>query len=139
MKRTTLHLLTASLLALGCASAFAEPVAVVSSKSAIGAASKDDVGNLFLGKANALGGAAAVAVALKEGNATRDAFYTKFAGKSSDQAKAVISKQVFTGKAQPLKEVASDADIKSALAGDPTAVGMIDSASVDGTVKVISK
>lgn len=126
-------------LAAASLSAHADPVAVVSAKSAIGSASNDDVANLFLGKANSIGGASATPVALKEGNATRAAFYTKFAGKTADQAKAVISKQVFTGKSQPIKEVGSDADVKAALASDASSVGMIDSASVDGSVKVIAK
>lgn len=119
--------------------AFADPVAVVSTKSAIASASKEEIANLFLGKANAVAGASASPVGLKEGSSVRDAFYQKFAGKSADQAKAIISKQVFTGKAQPMKEVASDADIKSALSSDANAVGMIDSGSVDATVKVIAK
>lgn len=128
-----------ALLAAASVSAQADPVVVVSAKSAIGSASNDDVANLFLGKANALGGASATPVALKEGNATRAAFFTKFAGKTADQAKAIISKQVFTGKAQPIKELASDADVKAALASDASFVGMIDSASVDASVKVIAK
>lgn len=132
--------LAACALAAACASsAMAEPVAVVSSKSSIGSASKDDVGALFLGKGNSVGGAPATALALKEGSPTREAFYMKFSGKSSDQAKAILSKQVFTGKSQPIKEFGADADIKSALASNANAVGMIDSASVDASVKVIAK
>lgn len=120
-------------------SATAEPVAVVSSKSAIASASKDDVGNLFLGKNKSVGGASATPIAFKDGNATKEAFYKKFADKTPDQAKQVLSKQIFTGKATPLKEVSSDAEMKAALASDASAVGMIDSGAVDGSLKVIGK
>ena len=119
--------------------ALADTVAVVSAKSPIASATNEEVANLFLGKSNAIAGASATPVGLKEGSAVRDAFFQKFAGKSADQAKAIISKQVFTGKAQPMKEVASDADIKAALGADSNAVGMIDSVSVDASVKVIAK
>ena len=126
-------------LAFASAAALADPVAVVSAKSPIASASNDEVANLFLGKSSSIGGASATPVGLKEGNATRDAFYQKFAGKSADQAKAIISKQIFTGKAQPMKEVSSDSDIKNAVGSDANAVGMIDSGSVDASVKVIAK
>ena len=139
----TLHILIKGLLAMALISisglSLADPVAVVSSKSTITAASKEEIANLFLGKSNAVGGASAIPVGLKEGNPLRDAFFQHFAGKSADQAKAIISKQVFTGKAQPMKEVSSDADIKSVIASDANTVGMIDSASVDASVKIIAK
>ena len=136
---TARHFIAAGALCALAGAASADPVAVVSAKSSIGSASSEDVGNLFLGKSASVGGVNATPVALKEGSATRDAFYSKFAGKTADQAKAVLSKQVFTGKAQPIKEVGGDAEVKSALASNPNAVGMIDSGSVDASVKVIAK
>ena len=140
MNKTLMKFSLTAVIALGLSqAAFADPVAVVSVKSSISNASKEEVANLFLGKSNAVSGSSAIPIGLKEGNPLRDAFFQHFAGKSADQAKAIISKQVFTGKAQPMKEVSSDGDIKAAIGADVNAIGMIDSGSVDSTVKVISK
>jgi len=44
---------------------------------------------------------------------------------------------VFTGKATAPKEYANSAEVKKAVAADPKAIGYIDKAAVDDTVKVI--
>ena len=51
------------------------------------------------------------------------------------QVKAVWSRLVFSGKAQPPKEHADAAAVKKAVAADPKAIGYIDKAALDGTVK----
>ncbi len=90
------------------------------------------VSNIFLGKSTEL-----TAIDLPEGNAMRDAFYTKATGKEGAQLKAYWAKLVFTGKAQPLKELANDAEVKKFVANNPNAIGYIDKAAVDGSVKVV--
>lgn len=51
--------------------------------------------------------------------------------------KALWTRLIFTGKAKPPKEVASDADLKKAVAADPKAIGYIKKSEVDGSVKVV--
>lgn len=94
-----------------------------------------DAKKVFLGK----GDASAVVYELDEGNATRSAFHSAVTGKSDAQLKAFWSKQVFTGKGNPPATVSSAAAMKSAVSSNPSAVGYIDEADVDGTVKVILK
>ena len=112
--------------------ALAQSVAVIVNPKNTGAVSADQISNIFLGKSNELAG-----VDLPDGNAVRDAFYHKVTGKDGAQLKAYWAKLVFTGKAQPLKELASDAEVKKFVASNPNAIGYIDKGAVDGSVKVV--
>ena len=98
------------------------------------ALSQADVAKIFLGKNKSL-----TAVNLAEGNATRDEFNEKVLGKSASQLKSYWSKLIFTGKGTPPDELGSDADVKAKVAGDAKAIGYVDAASVDGSVKVLFK
>lgn len=111
--------------------AFAQVVVVVNPGNAK-SISADTVASIFLGKSNELSG-----VDLPDGNATREAFYQKLTGKDSAQLKAYWAKLVFTGKAQPLKEFGSDAEVKKYVAGNANAIGYIDKGAVDASVKVL--
>jgi len=122
----------ASLLLAATFPALAQSVAVIVNPKNASAVSAEQISNIFLGKSNELLG-----IDLPDGSPVRDAFYHKVTGKDGAQLKAYWAKLVFTGKAQPLKELASDADVKKFVAGNPTAIGYIDKAAVDGSVKVI--
>jgi len=111
---------------------------VVSAKSPAGKLTADQVSQLFLAKSPTLPGAGqAVLIDQSEGSAIRDAFYNKVTGKNPAQIKALWSRLVFSGAAQPPKAVASGADVKKAVAASPDAIGYIDSAEVDASVKVV--
>lgn len=118
--------------------AHADVVVVVSAKSSVAALSKDQVADLYLGKSQELGGGSAALFDLPDG-ATKDAFYDKATGRSLSQIKATWSKLLFNGKGLPPKEAASPAELKKAIAGNPNAVGYLDSSAVDGSVKVVLK
>jgi ABC-type phosphate transport system substrate-binding protein len=94
-----------------------------------------DAKKVFLGK----GDASIVVYELDEGSAIRSEFHNAVTGKSDTQLKAFWSKQVFTGKGNPPATVSSAAAMKSAVASNPSAVGYIDEADVDGSVKIILK
>ena len=111
---------------------FAQSVAVIVNPKHGGSLSADQVSNIFLGKSSDLTG-----VDLPDGNTLRDTFYQKVTGKDAAQVKAYWAKLVFTGKAQPLKEVASDAEVKKFVASNPNGIGYIDKGAVDGSVKVV--
>lgn len=110
--------------------AHADPVVVMAAGSP--ALTKDQVAAIYLGR-----NAELKPVDLPDGSPVRDAFYKKATERDAAQVKAVWSRIVFTGKGQAPKEVADTAAVKKAVAADPKAIGYIDKASVDGTVKVV--
>ncbi len=125
-------------LGLGSVGAAAEVVAVVSSKNPVTTLSKNQVVDIFLGKANRFpDGREAVPIDQNEGSAAREEFYLKFAGKSPAQIKAFWSKIIFTGRGQPPPEVSNDVEVKKFIAKHPNAIGYIDQKLVDDSVKVI--
>ncbi|HAT30265.1 MAG TPA: hypothetical protein DCW29_05265 [Janthinobacterium sp.] len=87
---------------------------------------------IFLGKSTRL-----TPVDLADSSPTRAEFYQKIAGKDQDQMKAIWSKIVFTGRGFPPREYNTNAEVKRAVAADAGAIGYIDKAAVDETVKVI--
>lgn len=126
------HALIAALLLSATLPALAQSVVVIVNPKNAAPPSAEQIANVFLGKSNDLTG-----VDLPDGNAARDTFYHKVTGKDGAQLKAYWAKLVFTGKAQPLKEVGSDAEVKKFVASNPTAIGYIDKGAVDGSVKVV--
>lgn len=139
MKNNTLmrfSLLALAMMAAG-SDACAETVVVVSAKSAASALTADQVADIFLGKSNALpGGGQAVPVDQADG-ALRDDFYSKSTGKTSTQVKAYWSKQIFSGKGQPPKEVGDSAAVKTLVASNPNMIGYIDKGALDASVKPV--
>lgn len=112
--------------------ALAEVVVVVNPKAAEAAMTKDQVAQFFLGKSTAM-----TPIDQPEDAPLRAEFYKKVTDKDASQAKALWSKLVFTGKATMPKEVANSAAVKAAVAANPKAIGYMDKASVDGSVKVV--
>jgi ABC-type phosphate transport system substrate-binding protein len=116
--------------ALAAAAANADVVVIVSSKSTASTMTADDIANIYLGKSTAM-------KPVDNATPVRAQFYTAVAGKDEAQVKAIWSKLVFTGKATPPKELPSSAEVVKAVASDPTAIGYVDKAAVDGSVKVV--
>ncbi len=125
-------------LSLSNATAVAGVVAVVSSRSPVTASSKNQVMDIFLGRASRFpDGQQVVPIDQAEGSAARDEFYAKFAGKSAAQIKAHWAKIIFTGRGQPPTEVSNSREVKKRLAENPNAIGYIDENLVDGSVRVL--
>ena len=122
----------ASVLIVVVCPSYAEVVAVVGAKSPAAAMTKEQVAQIFLGKSSSM-----TPVDQADGSAIRNEFYKKVADKEAAQAKALWSKLVFTGKASPPKEFPGSAEVKKALATDVKAIGYIEKAEVDSTVKVV--
>jgi hypothetical protein len=74
---------------------------------------------------------------LAEGSPLREQFYKKLTKRDLSQVKAVWARIVFTGKGLTPAAHADAAAVKRAVIADPKAVGYIDKASVDGSVKVV--
>lgn len=99
-----------------------------------------EITRLFTGRgATFSSGAKATPLNLADSVQARADFDSKVLGKSSSQMKAYWSKLVFTGKGTPPKELSSVAEVKAAVAADASAIGYVDAASVDDSVKVVGK
>lgn len=136
-KPRRLRLGTLAVLAILNGSVYAE-VVVITGKTGPDSMTKEQVSDVFLGRASALpGGASAVPVDLPESSPLREEFYTKATGKSAAQVKSFWAKMSFTGKGKPPQEGASSADVKKAVAAAPGGIGYIEKSAVDGSVKVV--
>jgi hypothetical protein len=96
------------------------------------ALTKSQLANVYLGRNNNL-----TPIDLPESNPIRQAFYKYATDRDPPQIKTVWSRLTFTGHGQPPKELENAAAVKKAVAGDPKAVGYIDGADVDASVKVV--
>ncbi|PKI16375.1 phosphate ABC transporter substrate-binding protein [Colwellia sp. 12G3] len=113
-------------------------VSIVVNTANGGAISDTEISRLFLGKLKKFSdGESAIPINSKAGTAARVVFEEKVLNKSSSQIKAYWSKRVFSGKGNPPTEVDNDAAVLSFVAENTGAIGYVDAASVDGTVKVV--
>lgn len=121
------------------APAAAGPLVVVAgARSPASPLSAEQAAQLFLAKTQALPGAGQAALLdLPEGHAAREAFYQRLAGKNPAQMKALWSRLAFSGSAQPPRVAAGPAELKKQLAADANAVGYLDKADADASVKVL--
>jgi ABC-type phosphate transport system substrate-binding protein len=63
-------------------------------------------------------------------------FYKKATGRELAQVKAIWSKIIFTGRGLPPKQMVDSAAVKKAVAANPEAIGYIEKAAVDASIKV---
>ncbi len=103
---------------------------VVITHPSAGAVTKDQVSDVFLGKSQAF-----TPIDQAESSATYGDFYKKATGRDVAQVKSTWSRIVFSGKGQPPRQLPDSAAVKKAVAADPKAMGYIDKAAVDGSVK----
>jgi len=116
----------------------ADVVVVVSARSAISSLSRSEVADIFLGRAQRFpDGAPAVPIDLAEGSDIRDAFYSTIADRTPAQVKAQWSKIIFTGRGMPPEAVGDSAQVKRRLGADPNAIGYLDRAQTDASVRVL--
>jgi ABC-type phosphate transport system substrate-binding protein len=119
----------ASILSLTAMAAQAQVVIMGANAAPI---TKDQLANIYLGRSFDLR-----PVDLPEGSALREQFYKKATDRDQSQIKAVWSRIVFTGKGQAPIMLPDAAAVKKAVITDPKAIGYIDKAAVDGSVKVV--
>jgi ABC-type phosphate transport system substrate-binding protein len=126
----TLRLGLVAVLAMAARAHAGEIVVVMGSGAA--SLTKDQIASIYLGRNNSL-----KPVDLPESNPLREAFYKKATDRDLAQIKAVWSRLAFTGQGQPPKELTDSAAVKKTVAADPKAVGYIDKADIDASVKVV--
>jgi len=114
-------------------------VSIIVHPSVEASASAADVAKLFLGKSKSLpGGTKVIPINLESGNAVREEFNGTVLKKSDSQLKSYWSRLVFTGKAQPPKDVGSEADAIELVKNNPNMIGYVSSGAVVDGVKVIA-
>jgi ABC-type phosphate transport system substrate-binding protein len=120
------------------ASARAEVVVVVSSKSNITRLTAEQTTKIFLGKVVTFpNGVTAYPLDQPEGSAVRDEFYAKVARKNASQLTAYWAKIIFTGDGRPPKTLADNLAVRKAVAASPNAIGYIDKSVVNRSVRVV--
>lgn len=140
MHRIVRNCIFAGVLSFASLPAFAGMVVIASAKSSVKSLSKAEVAALYLGKTSSVpGGGNAKLYDLADANPGREKFYQAATGKSASQVKSVWSRLVFSGRALPPKELASDAAVVKAVAADPDAIGYVDASAVDGSVQTVAK
>lgn len=117
---------------MAAAPAAAEIAVVVNPANPATRMLNDQAAQFFLGKSNVF-----TPVDQGKDSPIRREFYQKIASKSLSQVEGIWAKIEFSGKGAMPKSFASDAAVKKAVAADVGAIGYIDKASVDASVKVI--
>jgi len=131
---TTLALLAAAGLAQ------AGDVVVIVNKANDNSVDKTLVAKIYTGESKVwANGGSISAIDLTDDNPGRASFANDFVGKSPGSLKSLWTQNVFTGKAVPPKAMASDEDVKKAVAANKGAIGYIKASSADDTVKVVLK
>ena len=129
MKKTLCIIALGQLLLVGAANA---DEVVVIGNPASAPLTKEQVADLFLGKSQGM-----KLIDQPASAPIKAAFYQQVSGHDLSQVKATWSRLIFTGKAQPPKEMADSAAVKKAVAADPKTIGYIEKSAVDGSVKVL--
>ncbi len=112
-------------------------VVVVAAGTPVESLDKRDLEDIFLGRTSTFpDGRPAMPVDLREGTPAREAFYRVFLGQSPAKMKAHWSKIVFTGRGSPPREVSSAA-ARELIAGDGRAIGYLERALADSSVKIV--
>lgn len=125
------------LLTLNAGLALAGTAVIVNHQSTVENLGAEQVQKIFLGK---------ISIVQKQGRLTpfdlpegtiRANFYHRVIKKSSVQVTSHWAMMVFTGRAQPPEEVASEKDMVRLVANNPLAIGYVDQSQLDGTVKPV--
>jgi ABC-type phosphate transport system substrate-binding protein len=131
-------LLAGALGVLGAHARAGEVVVIVSAHNPVAALRADQVADIFLGEATRFpDGAEVQALDQALNTPARNEFYEKVASRTPALMKAYWTKRIFTGRGQPPRELSGSAAVRKAVADNPGAIGYIDRAAVDASVRVV--
>ncbi|HQQ62290.1 MAG TPA: phosphate ABC transporter substrate-binding protein [Pseudomonadales bacterium] len=140
MKNRICKTLVATAVSLAAAATQAEVAVIVNGSVAVSSISTDVAADIFLSKMNALpDGTKMVPLDQEEGRKARDEFYSKVVKKDAAQLNAYWSRLIFTGKGEPPKKVADDAEVVALVAANPNMIGYVQASAVTPGVKVLLK
>lgn len=113
-------------------------VVVVSADNPLTEISRLHLADLYLGRTSRFeDGRPAVPVDQEQGSAAREAFYESYLNRSPSEIKAHWSKIIFTGRGRPPRDVPGGEEMRELVAENPRAIGYLDRALVDGSVRVV--
>lgn len=122
----------------GSAPAYAALAVIAHPSNSTSGISADQAADIYLAKVGVFpNGTRAIPVDQASNNAARKKFYSVVIKKDESTLRVYWSKLLFTGKAQPPRDIGDDADVKSWVASNPDAIGYVDGKFVDSTVKVL--
>lgn len=133
-----LALLLAHLLGWVGGLAQADLVVVVNARSGMAVMTRNEVVNLFFGRSRQFfNGLEALPVDFTDGHPQRARFYQELVGRDIAQVDAYWSRQVFSGRMQPLPRVTSAEEVLRWVVSHPGGIGYLDSSMVDARVRVV--
>jgi len=98
------------------------------------------VAKVFTGDAKSWkDGSPITAVDLPEDNPVRASFSNDVLGKTVGNVKAQWAQLIFSGRALPPKQAASDDEVKKLVSANKSAIGYIKASSLDDSVKAVLK
>ena len=122
----------------GSAPAHAALAVIVHPSNSTSGISADQAADIYLAKVGVFpNGTRAIPVDQASNNVARKKFYSAVIKKDESTLRVYWSKLLFTGKAQPPRDIGDDVDVKSWVASNPDAIGYVDGKFVDSTVKVL--
>ena len=114
--------------------------AVIVNKDNPATVDKDTVTKIYSGELKSWkDGSPVTAIDLPESNPVRADFSSEVLGKTVANVKALWAQMIFSGKALPPKQLASDDDVKKLVSANKGAIGYVKRSSVDDSVKAVLK
>lgn len=117
----------------------AEVLVVTALNGHIATLNSDEASQLYLGRRTTLGDGTPVTLFDLPAGQTRDRFYALLTGKNPNQIRAYWSRQVFTGRALPPREIKSATDLPALLSSDPASIGYLPDGPVDPKLRILLK
>jgi ABC-type phosphate transport system substrate-binding protein len=114
-------------------------VSIIVSKSSQQKVSKEEAKDIFSGATVSWGSGSKIQVIDQSDTEVGKTFYDSFVGKSPNQVRLQWTKLVLSGQAIGPKKLDGDDAVKTAVAGDPNAIGYIKSSALDGSVKEVAR
>lgn len=139
MTRRLAAITCALALSLAASSALAEVVVVVSKDNPVESLERSELRDIYLGQLHSFpNGEPVEPIDQAEGSEARKEFYNDHLERSPAQVKAHWSKLIFTGRGQPPRAVESGEVVAELVSQSPNAIGYLDRALVDDSLRVIS-
>ena len=122
-----------------CLPALADNIVVIINKENNQQVTKEFITKVYLGKIGTWpDGSTVTAFDQAEENPIHDKFYTEILGKNPSLVKTIWTQNIFTGKRLPPKIANPDAEMIKLVSSNKNAIGYINAANVDGSIKVIT-
>jgi ABC-type phosphate transport system substrate-binding protein len=116
----------------------AELVVVVNARSGVAVLTRNEVINIFFGRYRQFfNGLEAQPVDLVDSHPDRARFYSGLVGKDLSDVNAYWSRQVFSGRTQPLPRATTADEVIKWVIAHPGGIGFVDLAKADARVKVV--